>query len=235
MTIELEYNKGKENFSKNKEWVYTLSKNVHENCGESIKNLVMKGVPIDPDEDNNKFIDFTINALNTIDTIIPEDVRKKILNGCSCIHPIAKLKPIKDQFALDHDSSKAHAMLQKLFESELKEMEIDQKFKDEINKRDFGIAGRKVRDIIVVKKIPNEIENYFNSKDIKQKRASYCHCPIIKKIIQNDKQISETYCNCGAGYYKGIWEYITDKEVRVDVLETVLKGNDSCKFSIILN
>lgn len=47
-----------------------------------------------------------------------------------------------------------------------------------------------------------------------------------------DKKLSTTYCCCGAGFYKAIWEEMLQKYVRVDVLETVMKGDDVCQFVI---
>ncbi|HUT21312.1 MAG TPA: hypothetical protein VM366_19345 [Anaerolineae bacterium] len=46
--------------------------------------------------------------------------------------------------------------------------------------------------------------------------------------------IPEIYCYCGAGYYKGIWEAILGQPVRVEVLESVLKGGDVCTIAIDL-
>jgi len=39
---------------------------------------------------------------------------------------------------------------------------------------------------------------------------------------------------CGAGFYKGIWEEILQKPVEVEVLETVLRGDEVCKIAIYL-
>ena len=44
----------------------------------------------------------------------------------------------------------------------------------------------------------------------------------------------ELFCYCGAGFYKGIWEEIIQEEVKVEVLESVLKGDDVCKIAIYL-
>jgi len=43
-----------------------------------------------------------------------------------------------------------------------------------------------------------------------------------------------TYCYCGAGFYKGIWEEILQEPVEVEVLESVLKANEVCKIAIHL-
>jgi predicted hydrocarbon binding protein len=49
-----------------------------------------------------------------------------------------------------------------------------------------------------------------------------------------DQPLSPTYCYCGAGFYKGIWEEITQQNVEVELLESVLQGDDVCKIAIHL-
>jgi len=71
--------------------------------------------------------------------------------------------------------------------------------------------------------------------DPERKRALYCHCPRVRDVLKtSDTRLSTTYCYCGAGFYKGIWEEILQKLVKVKVLETVMKGDDVCKIAVYL-
>jgi len=51
---------------------------------------------------------------------------------------------------------------------------------------------------------------------------------------KDNLMISTTYCYCGAGFYKGIWEEILQRPVEVEVLESVLSGGEVCKIVIHL-
>jgi hypothetical protein len=85
-------------------------------------------------------------------------------------------------------------------------------------------------------KIPksgNLIE-YFGVSDPQKKQELYCHCPRVRDAIKTDQQLSPTYCYCGAGFYKGIWEEITQQNVEVELLESVLQGDDVCRIAIYL-
>jgi hypothetical protein len=53
--------------------------------------------------------------------------------------------------------------------------------------------------------------------------------------IRQGDTISPTYCYCGAGFYRGIWEEILQRPVEIEVLETVLKGDAVCRFAIRLS
>ena len=53
-------------------------------------------------------------------------------------------------------------------------------------------------------------------------------------MLKGAETIPVIYCYCGAGFYTGIWEEILQKPVKVEVLESVLKGDDVCTFAIYL-
>jgi hypothetical protein len=74
----------------------------------------------------------------------------------------------------------------------------------------------------------------MSEKDPEKKRALYCHCPRIREAIASKTELSPTYCYCGAGFYKKIWEYILQQPVKVELLESVLKRDDVCRIAIHL-
>jgi predicted hydrocarbon binding protein len=46
--------------------------------------------------------------------------------------------------------------------------------------------------------------------------------------------MSRTYCYCGAGWYQQLWDGIMGQPVRVEVLKSILQGDDRCSFAIHL-
>jgi effector-binding domain-containing protein len=81
-------------------------------------------------------------------------------------------------------------------------------------------------------KNPFDPEAYEQAKTAEEKRAAYCFCPIIRARL--DEGMPVTYCYCGAGWYRQQWETATGKPVRVEVIRSVLKGDDLCSFVVHL-
>jgi predicted hydrocarbon binding protein len=46
--------------------------------------------------------------------------------------------------------------------------------------------------------------------------------------------MSITFCFCGAGWFRQQWEGAIGKPVRIEVVKSVLKGDDVCQFAIHL-
>jgi hypothetical protein len=58
-----------------------------------------------------------------------------------------------------------------------------------------------------------------------------CYCPLASEIKET---LSPTYCNCSVGWLKEMYETVTGKPVRVEVLETVKRGGQACRFNVNL-
>ncbi|MBU7032677.1 MAG: hypothetical protein HXS53_09110 [Theionarchaea archaeon] len=53
-------------------------------------------------------------------------------------------------------------------------------------------------------------------------------------LIFQDIKISPTFCYCGAGWYKTLWEGVLDKPIDIEVLQSVIRGDECCEFAIYL-
>ena len=89
-------------------------------------------------------------------------------------------------------------------------------------------------NFIHVTKDPYSPEEYQKATDENEKRAAYCHCGRLREAIRTGMTMSRTYCYCGAGWYKQLWEGILGQPVRVEVVKSVLQGDDRCSFTIQL-
>jgi len=49
-----------------------------------------------------------------------------------------------------------------------------------------------------------------------------------------DQGMPVDFCNCGSGWFRQQWEGATGRPVRVDVLQSVLRGDEKCEFAIHL-
>ncbi|MFW9903259.1 MAG: hypothetical protein ACFFFH_02925 [Candidatus Thorarchaeota archaeon] len=97
-------------------------------------------------------------------------------------------------------------------------------------------AGIRNGNKVIMTKIPYMTKQYLNATDDREKRFYYCHCPWVRESLLDKYQtpIDPVFCNCSAGYYKNFWEAVLDQPVKVELLETVLKGDSVCKFALHL-
>lgn len=96
-------------------------------------------------------------------------------------------------------------------------------------------AGVREGNILYEAKIPYMADAYLREEDEQIKRHLYCHCPWARESLRmGESPVSPTFCQCSAGYHKRPYELILGRELKADVVESVLAGDLWCKFAIHL-
>ncbi len=96
-------------------------------------------------------------------------------------------------------------------------------------------AGIREGDKVYMTKIPYDTKKYLAETDPKKKKYHYCHCPWMREaLLKEEKPVDPIWCNCSGGYYKNFWEAVLDQPVKIELLESVLKGDEVCKFVLHL-
>ena len=219
-------------------WLARFSSRLDQIAGEETRNEVMKGSDgLSSHSSREEVIAWSKEAMERLDTLVEDKDRKEIMTGCACRYPKSDLWEIRRRYEITRDVDLVHRMLQAQFEAFLRDaLQLSDKLTEEIVSRGWGLAGLKKGNTIVATKIPKSgyLIEYMNETDPEKRRQYYCHCPRIREVLQTSETISPTYCYCGAGFYKGIWEEILQRHVEVEVLETVLKGDEVCKIAVHL-
>jgi len=204
---------------------------------ETRKKVIRDGEALSTESSRLEVIEWTRQAMERLDSLVDDRASRSILSACACHYPKVSLQEIKAIYSETKDIDQVHDMIQEQFESFLKEtMRLSEEMFADIVSRGWGTAGIKQGNSIVATKIPKSghLVEYMNETDPEIRRQHYCHCPRVREAVNDNLLISSTYCYCGAGFYKGIWEEILQRPVEVEVLESVLSGGDVCKFAIHL-
>jgi hypothetical protein len=219
-------------------WLSKLSGCLAKTAGEDIRREVMAGSEeLTMESSRSEVIAWTQAAMERLESLLHEDQLIEVMTGCACQFPESSLREAKEEYAETGDVDLVHRMLQDQFESFLSDtLELAQALIEEVIARGWGLAGIRQGDTIIATKIPKSgnLVAYLQEMDPAKKRQYYCHCPRIRDALKTGDAIASTYCYCGAGYYKGLWEEILGQPVSVKVLQSVLKGDEVCRIAIRL-
>jgi hypothetical protein len=219
-------------------WLTKLAGCVDEVAGQAVRRTVMEGSEeLSDRSDRQQVIAWSRQAMDRLDSLVGEGDRKAIMTGCACQYPKSDLAELRAHYETTGDVDRVHQMLQERFEAFLRDtLELDDDLFQQVVSRGWGLAGVKQGNTIVATKIPKSgyLARYLQEPDPGRRRAYYCHCPRVRMALETGERLSPTYCYCGAGYYKGIWEEILGQSVKVVLLESVLQGGEVCKVAIHL-
>jgi hypothetical protein len=92
-----------------------------------------------------------------------------------------------------------------------------------------------VRDgeYLYITKIPYAPKEWLKETDPVTKRYLACHCPLARAaIIMGGPEIPLDWCYCSGGFTKLKFDVVFEEPTEVEVLESVLAGDERCRFRI---
>ncbi len=96
-------------------------------------------------------------------------------------------------------------------------------------------TGVRVGDTLYVTKIPYNAKRFLAEEEPLLRRYYACHCPWAREAIRTGTvAVDSIFCNCSGGFSKKPWEVIFGQTLRVEVLESALRGDMRCRFAIHL-
>ncbi|MGD8603876.1 MAG: DUF6144 family protein [Anaerolineales bacterium] len=221
-----------------KAWQEKFESAIAAHAGREIRDTVMSVCPTGDSVDSPEaIILWTAEAIERLDQAVDERQAQAILLDCGCQYPAEAIEPIAADFQAHGDIDRALEKLQELFLRFLREdLQLTEEQIDMIVERGWGLAGRRDGDTVIATKIPKSeyLSAYLGEVDPQKRRQYYCHCPRIRDASAMGIFLSATYCYCGGGFYRGIWERILGRDVQIEMLQSVLRGDEVCQFRVNL-
>jgi effector-binding domain-containing protein len=202
-------------------WLGRLSDGLDRHAGEDVRREVMAGSEnLSIDTSVPERLTWIKGAMDRLDAAVEDErTRARIMNGCAHIFPQMTIDLARKEY---ERLGSVDALLQW--------MRDDPAWTGATFEHD---PDGDPNALYVEKVIANRKAYDAATTDI-EKRAARCHCPFVREAIRNEAKISPTFCGCGAGWFVRFWEGIVGPPARVDVVESVLQGDDACRFAIYL-
>jgi effector-binding domain-containing protein len=202
------------------DWQGLLRENLDRVLGERTRQEVMQGGDrVDIESTVDERFRWVKGAIERIDRLADE-TKYDIVSGCAHVFPsrqVGKLKVVyEDARAKTSDPLAA-------VDAVIEFMDTDP-----------GWGERPLRrgNVIYSSKAPRDPQGHANAKSEKEKREAYCFCPLVRSHLDEGMPIA--FCYCGAGWYRQQWEGAIGRPVRIEIVQSILKGDDVCQFAIHL-
>lgn len=221
-----------------KMWIQKLSDSLEKTASARTREEVLRGSEgLSSSSSRDDVIRWTQCAMRKMQDLLSQRQQIQTMTACACQYPLSQLKEIRRTYEQSKDVVAAHDMLQQQFVSFLRNsLGLDDAQVNLVVTRGWGLAGILDGNRIVATKIPKSgnLKAYLAETSEDAQRQYYCHCPRVREAVSTGETIPPLYCYCGAGYYRGIWEEILQRPVRVTLLKSVLLGDDVCQFELDL-
>ncbi len=199
------------------EWDQRLAQGVEEILGWAARQQVTAGIEgITVNSSAEDYREWIHSAMSRIDELTGDPEKKyRIVSSCAHVFPQHRIDFLRSVYEQRHE-----------IDDVLREMYQDPDwYEDPVRK------GNQLH----MRKVPFDREAYEKATSMVEKRQAYCHCAFVRPyLIESPARISPTFCWCGAGWYRRLWEGVLGKPIQVEHVETLVRGNDCCTLIITL-
>jgi hypothetical protein len=203
-------------------WFRRLADHLERHLGAEARDTVMAGhESLSPLSDPRTKSYWAKTAMERLDELTEdEEVRQAIMSGCAHVYPQARIDALRRVYEEAGD-----------IDAVIEVMRRDTSWLEGLS---YYAAPMREGNTVYVTKVPCRVQAYREATDPREKRAHYCHCPMVRAAIREGRQISDTYCYCGTGWFVQLWSGIVGQSVEVELLESILRGDDRCRVAIHL-
>ena len=223
-----------------------LHRMVAERFGNQIRDEVFAGIGVAPYGTPTPEKPATLHpVIRRLETRVGRDACAAFLSACLRDLPEEHFLPEIEKYHqtgnIDAYLQQAKAAFMDRLEACYREnrlffaQEIDEAVLDFVrNDPEMG-GGRREGHIIYETKIPYMTKQYLAETDPVLKRYYACHCPWARDAVKDGNvALEEVFCYCSGGFHKKALEVIFGQPLKVEVLESILKGDTRCRFAIHL-
>ena len=151
-------------------------------------------------------------SLSILESKANDEQKFEILSHCAHVFPVELIPPMRDLF---RSTGSVDAVIEA--------MRSRGGYYPKLQRREGSI--------IYSEKGPSNPTAYKKAKTDAERRRAFCFCPLIRDFLD---ETPEVFCNCSAGWPKQIWEGVLERPLKIEIVQSLTKGDNTCEFAIHL-
>ncbi|MHA1637885.1 MAG: GyrI-like domain-containing protein [Candidatus Thorarchaeota archaeon] len=194
------------------DWDVRFCSSLEEFIDDTSRAAILEGFDgLTPYTSADERAEWVVKSIEKLDEIAGEDKKFEVISRCAHVRPPADIGHWKSVFERNHD--------------------IDEFLEEYGNSLPFLEKPYREGNILYTSKPPANREAYDTATTLHERIKASCFCPIIHAALDN---MPRTFCYCGAGWTRQLYEGMFGEPVKVDIIETVIAGDKLCKFAVHL-
>ncbi len=215
-------------------------------AGKKARGKVFDGFELPPlGSPQDDYPELTKRVIDAMEAELPSETCREVLTYNYHKVPVEAFKETKERFekarSIDEFLKDEHRRFVEELSGYMERRQIwyEQEITPEVLELVKGNQeiqnGVRQGNKIYVSKIPYAPKQWLVEKDPVMKRYYACHCQLVRTAIRDGKpKISPVFCYCSGGFEKLRFDVIFGEPVEVELLESVLKGDQRCRFAITI-
>jgi len=203
------------------DWSQLFSVNLERVLGQEASRQVLQGVePLTIESTLDERFAWSKEMMARLDRLASDEQKYDIASSCAHIFPAGQVDKLRAVYVDARSRG----------DDPIEAVDAVIEFMD----RDPGWGEKPLREgrVIYSTKKPRDPQAHAQAQTDAEKRRAYCFCPVVRNRL--DQGMSTTFCYCGSGWFRRQWEGALGKPVRIEIVKSIVKGDDVCQFAIHL-
>ncbi len=199
------------------EWEILFAEGIRSEMGETHLPHLMQGADdISPVTSFEAYAEWIRAAIDRLDGVTNDPaVKCLVVSHCAHVFPQERIDHLRALYEQNH-----------AIDDVLRDMHHDHFWYEKPKRRG---------NVLYMRKNPFDPEGYAKAETPAARRKAYCHCPFVHPYLDEiPSKMSTSFCFCGMGWYRRLWEGVLGCAIKISHVETLLKGNDQCTLTITL-
>jgi len=196
-------------------WLERFARSIADIAGEAVKKDVMKGnEKLGSHPTPSQRARWIKGAMERLNALVNEETRKRIMiNTCPHTYPKKRIDELRKQY---------------------KQLgSIDNLLEIMYNDKSYGGTSyydcpQRKGNTVYITKVPRNPKSHQKAQTEFQRKLAYCHCPWARAALKTNEKVSPIFCYCSVSWDKQLWEGILEKPVKVEIVESLLNGDNHC-------
>jgi hypothetical protein len=196
-------------------WLERFAESIADVVGEAVKKEVLEGSEkLGSRSTPSQRAKWIRGAMERLGASVDEEAKKEIMiNICPHTYPRKRIEKLKKQY-------KQLGSIDKLLEI----MCNDKSYEG----TSYYDNPQRKENTIYITKVPCNPKSYKKAQDEHERKLAYCHCPWGRAALKTHEAVSPIFCYCSISWDKQLWEGILERPIRVEIVKSLLNGDDYC-------
>lgn len=203
------------------DWSQLFGAHLARVLGEEGRFQVLRGVKPPTIESNlEERFAWSKEMMTRLDRLATEEQKYDIVSSCAHVFPAGQIEKLR---AVYMNTRSRNADPFEAVDAVIAFMHQDP---------GWGEHPTREGNVIYSTKNPRDPQAHAQAKTDAERSRAYCFCPTVRDRL--DQGMSTTFCHCGSGWFRQQWEGATGKPVRIEIVKSIVRGDDVCRFAIHL-
>lgn len=203
-------------------WGKLLDQNLGRVLDEEGRRQVMEGSEaLHLESEAEERYQWIKGAIQLLDGLATKEEKYEILSRCAHVFPREPIEKLRSVYVQARARTGDPLLA------------VDAALEFMVEDSAWGIRPVREGRVIYATKNPRDRRAYEEAETEAEKRRAYCFCPLVRDHLE-DGEMPWAFCNCSAGWERQQWEGALGRSLKVDIVKSLLRGDDRCQFAIHL-